>query len=87
MKTLLVRASGAAMVPRLEAMNANPREFVARSGAFVDGRWSYVANKEAAEVPARAEYVRAVRDGDLLPADAETAAYCGVAIPVEESAQ
>ncbi len=87
MKTLLVRAGGAAMVPRLEAMNANPREFVAREWVTVEGKAALAPTKDPVEVPARAEYVRAVRDGDLLPANAETAAFCGVALPAEESAE
>lgn len=41
-------------------------------------RWGWVGTNEPEEVAYRAEYVKACKDGDLWPADAATAAACGV---------
>lgn len=40
-------------------------------------KW-YVPTGSPQEVEAQHEYVLAVKQGDLMPADAETAKYCGV---------
>ena len=94
MKKLRVLARGAAMVFDYERHDAGTRRFVGRrfdgslGAVFVDesgaqqrqGGWPAShspANPD--EIPHRADYVRALRDGDLWPADAETAAFVGVA--------
>lgn len=83
---LRFRARGTALVQNLDAMEARIKRFIgfkytqleAPTQENPDGRWAFVPTNEVAEVPARGEYVKACRDGDLWPADAETAAYCGV---------
>lgn len=42
------------------------------------GKWEYQETGEVSEVPNRAEYRKACKDGDLVAADAETADACGV---------
>jgi hypothetical protein len=76
--TLRVRARGTALVHSLEAMNANPRVFIARKWTTVDGRAALEPTAEAAEIPNRAEYRTAVKEGSLWPADEATAKECGV---------
>ena len=81
--TLRVLAVGTALVQSLEHMKANPRRFVGRQWVNVDGKAALDALTEPTEVPFRAEYVQAVREGALAPADRETADACGV--PFEPS--
>ena len=93
MKKLRVLARGTAMVFDLERHDAGVRRFVGRkhdrtlgsatrdeSGNEVrQGGWPPSHKPvEPDEVPFRAEYMLAVRDGDLWPADEESAALCGV---------
>lgn len=93
MKKLRVLARGTAMVFDLERHEAGVRRFVGRKhdrtlgAAFRDetgaemrqGGWPPSHHPdEADELPYRAEYVQAVKDGDLWAADTETAALCGV---------
>ena len=77
--TLRVRARGAALVHRLEAMSASPRQFIGRQWVqTTDGRWGLASTETDVEVPNRAEYRAAVREGSLWAADQETAQECGV---------
>lgn len=76
--TLRVRARGTALVHRLEAMNSSPRQFVGRVWVEIDGKWGLKAVDEDCEIPFRAEYVSAVKSGELWAADQETASACGV---------
>lgn len=77
-KTLRVRARGAALVENFETMGVSPRRFVGREWTWVDGFAALKPTADAVEVPFRAEYMLAVKQGDLWAADAVTAAACGV---------
>ena len=77
--TLSVRARGLALIVNFEALDAGARRFVGRvhdAKAGKNGGWP--ADSEAHTVPNRAEYRKAVADGALWAADAETARLCGV---------
>lgn len=78
--SLKVLARGSALVPRFDADdNAKTRRFTGRTfdpSIGVAGGWP--AKSEPEEVPALAEFMFAVRDGDLWAADEATAAACGV---------
>lgn len=83
-------ARGSALVPDLEAHEARVRRFVGRrhdragglkgmdenGNVFMTGAWP--ATDHPQEVPYRAEYVQAAKEGDLHPADEETARICGL---------
>lgn len=90
---LRVLARGAAMVFDLERHDAGVRRFVGRKHdtsmgyAYRDefgnekksGGWpASHGPAHPDEVPYRAEYVQALKDGDLWPADEETARAAGV---------
>jgi hypothetical protein len=80
MMKLRFRASGTALVQNHERLDAGVKSFVGRKWQEIEpGHFGFVPTGEAEEVPARAEYAKACRDGDLLPADEATAKYCGVA--------
>lgn len=76
---LRVRAVGNGLVPRFENLKDNTPSFVGREWCEVNGKFALRLRDEPTEVPHRAEYVRAVREGHLEPCDAATAAACGVA--------
>ena len=78
-QTLRVRARGAALVQKLEAMASSPRQFIGREWVFVDGQHGLKATGEDVEIADRAEYRQAIREGSLWAADRETADACGVA--------
>lgn len=79
-RLLRVFAAGDAMVSNLEAEEAGARRYIGRrydgEGPNGEGRW--VPTGEVVEVPYRAEYVAALRAGELMPADDETAQLAGV---------
>lgn len=90
---LNVLARGTAMVFDLERHEAGVRRFVGRKhdrtlgfpdkdingNVFMSGGWPPSHGPaEPDAVPSRAEYVSAVRDGDLWAADEATAKHCGV---------
>lgn len=77
-KRLRFRARGEALVQNYEKLDANIKAFIGRKFAQVEDRWAFVPTDADEEVPARAEYMKACKDGDLWPADAATAAACGV---------
>ncbi len=78
-KTLCVRARGDALLQDYEALDAGVKRFVGRQFKEVEpGQWGFVPTQDSAKIPYRAEYVRAVKEGDLWAADAATAAACGV---------
>lgn len=83
---LRVRAVGRGLVPSIENLKANPPAFIGREWCEVDGRPALRPIEPFVEVAARAEYVRAVREGHLEPCDAATAAACGVAFNPKKSA-
>lgn len=76
LSTLRFYAQGEPLVQNFERLDANISSFVGR-------RYDLATNKfkstgEAEEVPNRFEYRKACQDGELAPADAETAKECGV---------
>jgi hypothetical protein len=82
-KTLRLKAAGTAMVPYFEKLSQGVRQFVGREMQKVSAEgqpeeWGFAPTAEAVEVPYRAEYVEAVKAGDLTPADKATADACGV---------
>ncbi len=91
MKKLKFLSRGTNLCIDLEAQTAGILRFIGRKhdpsigfqgvdengNKFMSG--GYPSTGKAQEVPARAEYMFAGRDGDLWPADEETASYCGVA--------
>ncbi len=90
MQTLKFLSRGTAMCFDLEAQEARTLRFIGRwhdttighagfdeNGVkFMSGGWP--STHKAQEVPARAEYLWACKDGDLWAADEATAKYCGV---------
>ena len=76
MKTLSVMVAEARMMPALHIENA--RRFVGRKPVTVDGVTHWEPLADPVEVPAIGEYVIAIKNGDLLPANKETADFCGV---------
>lgn len=84
MLTLRFRARGTALVTNFERLELGTRSFVGRKWAEVEpGRWGFKPTDEPEQVPYRAEYVKACKDGDLYAADAATAKACGVAFDEE----
>ena len=80
MKKLRFHASGDALVQNFDKLEAGIKSFLGRKYMEVEpGLWGFVPTGGAEEVPYRAEYVKACKDGDLIAADAETAKACGVA--------
>lgn len=79
--TLLVLARGTAMVPDFAAIERpNPlRRFLGRTYRQVaPGQWGFEPKAEAEAVEASADVIKALRDGDLWPADKATADAAGV---------
>lgn len=85
--TLRVRAAGTALVASLEHPKANPRVFVGRLWSEQNGTTFLVDAPEPSELPVRAEYLRALREGALLPADKFTADMAGVAFDPNPKAE
>lgn len=79
MTTILRVRARAGLVPDFENLKANPPIYIGREWCKVDGNHALRARVEPTTIPARAEYVRAVREGALEPCDEATAAACGVA--------
>ena len=87
-KTLRVRARlardgeiGPPKVQNYERLEAGVNSFIGMKFQKLDessGQYGYVVQDEIVEIPARAEYVKALRDGDLLPADEATAQMAGI---------
>jgi len=76
---LKVKSSVNGLVTNYEAMGGNARRYVGRSFDPTSGpNGGWVLKTEPEEIPYRAEYMQAIRDGDLIPADKATADYCGV---------
>lgn len=86
-KKLRVRAVDGACVSDFERLEApiNPaNRFIGRVFKETSpGHYGFVPTDEVEEVPARAEYIKALRDGDLLPADEETARAAGLKFSLE----
>ena len=86
-QVLKVRSAPMAMVTNFEALEAKSRRYVGRvfdstlgevnpETGNRQGGWPLTDEPE--EIPFRAEYRQAVREGDLIPADKATADLCGV---------
>lgn len=76
---LRFRARGEALVQNYEKHEAGVKQFVGRRlKPLPEGRFAFTPTDEADTVLYCAEYVKACKDGDLWPADAETAAACNV---------
>lgn len=76
---LRVRARGDASVPNFERLEQGVNCFIGRDFKELEpGKHAFVPNGETVEVPSRAEYIKALRDGDLEPADQETAEAAGL---------
>jgi hypothetical protein len=86
-----LRARGTALCPHYEASENHVRRFIGRRVDRTIGHdevnpengqtvktGGFPSTGEAEEVPYRAEYLFAVRDGDAWAADEETAKVCGV---------
>jgi hypothetical protein len=73
-----VYARGASLVPDFDAADREPpiRRMIARTYSQVSpGQWGWTPSAEPQAVSKRAEIARALADGDLVPADAATAAW------------
>jgi hypothetical protein len=87
-KTLRVRArgpreneSGPPMVQNYDRLEAGVNAFVGMKLLELEdkpGQFGFVVQDEIVELPYRSEYVKALKDGDLLPADDETAKLAGL---------
>lgn len=76
---LRFRARGEALVQNFVRMEAGIKSFIGRKYVEVKpGVWGFAPTGADEEVSYRAEYVKACKDGDLWPADEQTAAACGV---------
>lgn len=79
--TLRVRVSGTALVQDHERLEAGTRAYVGRKIAERKdrpGEYGFAPTGEDVEVPYRPEYLHALQEGDLLPADQETASAAGL---------
>lgn len=80
-KQLTVRARGTSSVSDFDALDraAPLRRFLGRKYVEVQpGQWGFEPTGKDEIVSARAEVMKAIQDGELWAADAETAKYCGV---------
>lgn len=82
--SLKVRAIPTSHVPVFEAFQAMPKRFVGKK--FDESVSNWVVVDDVFEVAETAEYRAAVRDGDLIPADKETADKCQVTFVVDHDA-
>lgn len=86
LKTMKVKAVEGRLQPNFEAFDAGVRRFVGRKfdptagevDAKGEAQGGFVILADGESIPVKAEYVKAVKQGDLEPADAETAKLCGV---------
>lgn len=79
MPKLRFYARGTAQVTDVAAQERGIRRCVGRRWQeVVPGRWAWVPTGEPQAVEYHPDYVKAVREGDLWPADEETAKACRV---------
>ncbi len=79
MATFKVLASGNAMVTDYEAMKSNARRYIGRVfDPTLGPAGGWPALKEPQVIPDRPEYRQALREGDLIAADQQTATICKV---------
>ena len=74
--TLRVRAKAPALCQNYEALESGVKRFIGWKASPA----GFEATGDVESVPMRAEYVQAVKDGDLEAADDATATACGVAL-------
>lgn len=87
MKNLKVTSAPGALVQNLAALSSNTPRYIGRTFDASEGPhggWKLSDTPE--EVPFCAEYLQAVREGDLIPADKSTAEMCGVKFKAPSSA-
>jgi len=81
-KTLTVYASEHdAMVANIDALDAKPpmRRFIGRQyNAELGEAGGWEKKLEPETIPCYNDYIKAIKDGDLIPADEQTAKICGV---------
>lgn len=76
---LCVRAKGSALVTDYERLDAGVKKFVGRKLVDLSNQeFAFIPTEESELVPDRAEYRRAVCDGELWAASPDTAKKCGV---------
>lgn len=79
MARLKFYARGTALVSDPHAQERGIRRFVGRRFQEVStGRWGWCPTEKGQETDPHPDLIRAVRDGDLWPADEATAKACGV---------
>ncbi len=72
-------ARGTALVTDPHAQDRGVRRFIGRRWQEVlPGRWAWCPTGEPQAVAHHGDLVKAARDGDLWPADEETAKACGL---------
>ncbi len=74
-KTLKVKAVEGKLQPRFDAFDSGIMRFV---GCKFDPELPGFVASGIEEIPYQAEYVKAVKEGDLEAADEETAKLCGI---------
>lgn len=78
-KKLRFYARGTALVQNYQRLDAGVRAYVGRKFVEISpGQFGFAPTGLAEEVEHMHEYVKACKDGDLLPADIDTAKACGV---------
>lgn len=76
---LCIRAKGSAMVQNLEALEAGIKRFHCRKFVELSADcWAFIPTDETEQCVDRAEYRRAVAEGDLWAGCEHTAKLCGV---------
>ncbi len=85
-RKLRVLAAGDTLVANLEAEEAGARRFIGRrfDGEGPNGEARWTPTDEPVELPYRAEYVSALKAGDLDAADDETARLAGLEVDRDE---
>lgn len=79
MRKLKVRAVQGHLQPNFEAFSAGVRRFIGwKFDSSLGTRGGFVPLPDGEEIPYRAEYVQALKEGALAPMDYETAQICGV---------
>ena len=83
-ESLTVRTSHKAMVNNYEAMNAGARRYIGREPVNDEGlAGGWAPTEAAAKVPASAEYLKHIADGELIACDEATAKLAGIKFDAE----
>lgn len=81
MPTLRFTLAPFTLIDDYDALMSTPptmRKLGVRLEEVSPGRHGHVPTGEVIEVSARGEYLKHARNGELIPADQATAAYCGL---------